>query len=171
MVSIDHRACSGCGLCVENCPTLALQLVDGVVELDETMCRGCEICIDVCPQGAIRLSEVIEDKCSMVTVAPPLHGAGRTEELPDIAIVKPPSQRSIDVITKPQASLGDSLGAVLAFLVHDIAPVLEDFLRAKQQHKTNPTTAQSHYVHSERGRGAGKRRRGRQVRRHRRRRG
>jgi ferredoxin len=170
VISIDHDSCNGCGFCVENCPTLALQLVNGVVEIDETICQGCEICINICPQGAIRLSEVIENKYSMVTAVPPLHGEGCTEELPDIAIVKPPSQRSTDVITKPQASLGDSLGAVLTFLVHDIAPVLEDFLKPKQQHKTNPTTTQSHYIHSERGRGAGKRRRGRQVRRHRRRR-
>lgn len=171
MVSIDHHACNGCGFCIENCPTYALQLMDGLVELDETLCQVCEICIDVCPKGAITLSEVIEDTYPVVVTAAPLfYSAGAAEELPDLAIVKPPIQRSTEVITKPQKSLGDLLGAVLAFLARDIAPAVEDFLRAKRQYKTNPTPTQSHFVNLERGSGAGKRRRGQQVRRRRQRR-
>jgi len=55
---IDQEACSGCGTCVEGCPTEAIELnADGVAELDEKACFGCGVCSRFCPEEAIALKE------------------------------------------------------------------------------------------------------------------
>lgn len=52
---IDLEKCTGCGSCVELCPTGAVALVDGkVVVLRPDDCRYCTDCETVCPSGAIR---------------------------------------------------------------------------------------------------------------------
>jgi Pyruvate/2-oxoacid:ferredoxin oxidoreductase delta subunit len=55
---IDEQACSGCGTCVEWCPTDAIALSDdGVAERDENACLGCGVCSRFCPEEAISLKE------------------------------------------------------------------------------------------------------------------
>jgi len=55
---IDAEACSGCGTCVEWCPTDAIVLnADGVAECDENACFGCGVCSRFCPEEAIALKE------------------------------------------------------------------------------------------------------------------
>lgn len=53
-VWLDVARCTGCGACVEVCPTSALTLVEGKAHLDETLCRGCEACVAACPAGALQ---------------------------------------------------------------------------------------------------------------------
>ena len=53
-VWLDEMQCTGCGACIEVCPTGALTLVDGKAHLDEALCKGCEACIQACPAGALR---------------------------------------------------------------------------------------------------------------------
>ncbi|MGC9395902.1 MAG: 4Fe-4S binding protein [Anaerolineae bacterium] len=53
-VWLDATRCTGCGACVEVCPTGALILVEGKARLDDTLCRGCEACIQACPAGALQ---------------------------------------------------------------------------------------------------------------------
>ncbi len=53
-VWIDDQLCTGCGSCVEACPTEAIALANGKAHVDEALCRGCEVCIDACPEGAIQ---------------------------------------------------------------------------------------------------------------------
>jgi len=65
---IDQDACSGCGICVERCPTDAIELNDeGVAERDENSCFGCGICARFCPEEAISLKEGLR----RVSVLPP----------------------------------------------------------------------------------------------------
>jgi len=52
-VWLDVTRCTGCGACVEVCPTGALVLVEGTAHLDDALCRGCEACIPACPEGAL----------------------------------------------------------------------------------------------------------------------
>ncbi len=55
---IDPEICTGCGTCVEWCPTDAIALdTDGVAERDEKACLGCGVCSRFCPEEAISLQE------------------------------------------------------------------------------------------------------------------
>jgi Na+-translocating ferredoxin:NAD+ oxidoreductase RNF subunit RnfB len=55
---IDKEACTGCGTCVEWCPTDAITLDDdGWAEREESACIGCGVCARFCPEEAIALKE------------------------------------------------------------------------------------------------------------------
>jgi len=55
---VDPETCSGCGTCVEWCPTDAMALdADEIAERDEKACFGCGVCSRFCPEGAISLKE------------------------------------------------------------------------------------------------------------------
>ncbi len=55
---IDEAACTGCGTCVERCPTDAIALnAEGVARRDENACLGCGVCSHFCPEEAISLQE------------------------------------------------------------------------------------------------------------------
>lgn len=51
---INLARCSGCGLCVDLCPTHAVDLSGGkavIARPDD--CTYCEVCESYCPEGAI----------------------------------------------------------------------------------------------------------------------
>jgi Pyruvate/2-oxoacid:ferredoxin oxidoreductase delta subunit len=55
---IDPEACTGCGACVDWCPTEAIALNDeGLAVRDESACLGCGVCARFCPEAAISLKE------------------------------------------------------------------------------------------------------------------
>jgi NAD-dependent dihydropyrimidine dehydrogenase PreA subunit len=54
IITIDQDKCTGCGLCIPNCPEGAIQMIDGkarVVNL--SLCDGLGACIGHCPEEAI----------------------------------------------------------------------------------------------------------------------
>ncbi|HSV43115.1 MAG TPA: 4Fe-4S binding protein [Candidatus Bathyarchaeia archaeon] len=58
IIKIDESKCTGCGLCIPNCPEGALQLIDGKARVvNESMCDGLGACIGYCPEGAITIEE------------------------------------------------------------------------------------------------------------------
>jgi NAD-dependent dihydropyrimidine dehydrogenase PreA subunit len=58
IIEIDDDACTGCGLCIPNCPEGALQVIDGKVRLvSDLFCDGLGACIGYCPEAAIRVVE------------------------------------------------------------------------------------------------------------------
>ena len=52
-VKIDKELCTGCGVCVDTCPTEALSLEDDIAVCDEDLCVDCGVCIPECPSEAI----------------------------------------------------------------------------------------------------------------------
>jgi ferredoxin len=58
IIAVDEDLCTGCGRCINSCPTNALELRDGKVALkDERLCDGFGSCIAVCPQNALYIEE------------------------------------------------------------------------------------------------------------------
>ncbi len=45
--------CDQCGVCAEVCPVEAIREVDGHYEIDADLCTGCMVCVDECPHGAM----------------------------------------------------------------------------------------------------------------------
>jgi Pyruvate/2-oxoacid:ferredoxin oxidoreductase delta subunit len=55
---IDRKICTGCGTCVDRCPTEAIRLDDdGKAVRDAAACFGCGVCARFCPEEAIALEE------------------------------------------------------------------------------------------------------------------
>ncbi|HCK99280.1 MAG TPA: 4Fe-4S ferredoxin [Candidatus Marinimicrobia bacterium] len=58
IIKIDDEKCTGCGLCIPNCPEGALQIIDGKARLiSDLFCDGLGTCIGNCPENAITTEE------------------------------------------------------------------------------------------------------------------
>jgi NAD-dependent dihydropyrimidine dehydrogenase PreA subunit len=164
MISIDRQACDGCGLCVESCPTGALQLVDELIHVDNSLCEGCYSCVDVCPQEALVPCEIIEEK-DQIPVALSSYG-----EMDEIGISdtgdKPLVRSAVMNLSSPRKNLGNWLGAALEFLVFDLGPAVEGILRTFSRRKGDDRVSFYHTEKFQREKRGG-RGRGRKARRRR----
>jgi Pyruvate/2-oxoacid:ferredoxin oxidoreductase delta subunit len=52
---VDVERCTGCGVCVDRCPTVAIKSDDTEYGVDLTRCIGCGVCVPVCPEDAMLL--------------------------------------------------------------------------------------------------------------------
>ena len=53
---VDKDECTGCGTCVEECPTEAISLNDDdIAVVNDDDCTECGLCVDSCPTNAIKL--------------------------------------------------------------------------------------------------------------------
>jgi heterodisulfide reductase subunit A len=61
---IDPELCSGCKLCVEICPTSAIQFIEakGISSVNEALCKGCGACGAICPSKAARQNHFTQDQ-------------------------------------------------------------------------------------------------------------
>jgi len=58
IIRINPDLCNGCGVCIDTCSMVALDLIDGKAHLiDEVYCDGAGACMAKCPQGAISFTE------------------------------------------------------------------------------------------------------------------
>lgn len=58
VIHIDEERCTGCGLCVPDCPEGAIQIVEGKARLvKDALCDGLGACLGTCPEGAITIEE------------------------------------------------------------------------------------------------------------------
>jgi len=58
IIKIDEKKCTGCALCIPNCPEGALQIIDEKARLiSDLFCDGLGACIGHCPEGAIAIEE------------------------------------------------------------------------------------------------------------------
>ncbi len=93
-IAVDAQRCTGCGACVEICPTGALYLVDGKAAVDNSLCRGCEACLGVCPVEALALVARTEP------AAQPNHSVGRPlDRMPGQTLTRRPEPEAIRVKT------------------------------------------------------------------------
>lgn len=165
MISVDRQACDGCGLCIEICPTGALQLVDDLIQVESSLCDECYACVDVCPQAALIPSEIVEEEYHILA-APSSFG-----EMDEIGISafsnKPLARPAITDLGPPRRSLGDWLGAALYFLVFDLGPAVEGIIRTERQRKGGDTVSFRHTGNAQREK-RGRRRSERKARRRRR---
>lgn len=53
MYEVNTDKCTGCGSCVDVCPTEAIEVRNGKAVID-MHCMDCGACPRVCPEGAIR---------------------------------------------------------------------------------------------------------------------
>ena len=116
-IQINTEKCTGCGSCVETCPSRAISLMNGTATVEGALCTQCEACIDVCPTGAIA---VVVDT-SMVVQPPRVISNGA-------------EARSI--LTKPQPWLASAL----VFAGQTILPRLADALVLAVEHKLTQST-------------------------------
>lgn len=58
IITIDEEKCTGCGLCVPECPEGAIQIIDGKARLvSDLFCDGLGACLGHCPEGAISIEK------------------------------------------------------------------------------------------------------------------
>lgn len=58
IITIDDKKCTGCGLCIPNCPEGAIQIIDDKARLvSDLFCDGLGACLGHCPEGAISIEE------------------------------------------------------------------------------------------------------------------
>jgi NAD-dependent dihydropyrimidine dehydrogenase PreA subunit len=50
---VNSDICTGCGICIDNCPMEAIELVNGVAFIDGKKCNNCHQCENDCPVEAI----------------------------------------------------------------------------------------------------------------------
>jgi ferredoxin len=73
IVNINEEKCTGCGLCIPNCPEGAIQIIDGKARLvSDIFCDGLGACLGHCPEGAIsteeREAEPYDERKTMVNI-------------------------------------------------------------------------------------------------------
>lgn len=73
IINIDEEKCTGCELCIPNCPEGAIQIIDGKARLiSDLFCDGLGACIGHCPEDAItiekREAEPYEEKKVMENI-------------------------------------------------------------------------------------------------------
>lgn len=65
MITINEEKCVGCGLCVKDCFTKDIEIIENKAKSREIRCIECGHCITICPKNAVTLenypmSEILE---------------------------------------------------------------------------------------------------------------
>ena len=69
-VQVDIKKCTGCGSCVDVCPTEAIALVSEKAEVNEELCIDCGGCVDECNVAAISLGVGTVTSCEAASPSP-----------------------------------------------------------------------------------------------------
>ena len=51
---VNREMCTGCGICVDECPSGAISTDEGLARIDDSTCIRCGVCHEVCPSEAVR---------------------------------------------------------------------------------------------------------------------
>ena len=55
VAKVNTEECTGCGICVDECPATAIELKKEMAIVDEEECTECGTCVDSCPNSAISM--------------------------------------------------------------------------------------------------------------------
>lgn len=72
MIYIDTDRCSGCGSCIDVCPTGALSLVGGIARIEQELCDACHACLGECRERAIQIAELAPVRAACAGSADPV---------------------------------------------------------------------------------------------------
>jgi len=124
MLYVDVDRCSGCGVCVDVCPSGATSVQDGKASITQALCDQCEACANSCPEGAI-LS---------VTEQSLVRSEGQS------AVVEQPSASGPGVGV---ARAAPALGAALLFIGREVVPRVVDRLLDAVEGKLSESSMRS----------------------------
>ncbi len=57
-VTIEKSKCNGCKVCINVCPTWAMEIVENKASVDQLSCMPCRICEKICPKEAIGYGKI-----------------------------------------------------------------------------------------------------------------
>jgi NAD-dependent dihydropyrimidine dehydrogenase PreA subunit len=164
MIRIKETLCTGCGTCLEVCPTGALSLANGLATVDQSLCAQCEACIGACPEQAI------ESVASLALQTSETHPVQVESQVIHMTRPAPPSQPQVQPASWPSRVVPVVTGALVAIgrELPRILPPLLDILDGRRQTSSDvaqtKTSLQTNGSQGARGGGGG----GRQRRRRRR---
>ncbi len=96
---VDATRCTGCGACLQVCPSDAIRLVNDCAQIDAARRNDCQACAEVCPSDAI------------MTTLPAIVPAAQIAPIVETKIV--PARSRV---------VAPAVGAALTFLGREVAP-------------------------------------------------
>ncbi len=57
VATVKTEECTGCGICVDECPATAIELKNEKAKVNEEECTECGTCADSCPNSAITVEQ------------------------------------------------------------------------------------------------------------------
>ncbi len=57
VAKVNTDECTGCGICVDECPSTAIELKNEKATVDDGECTDCGTCMDACPNSAITVDK------------------------------------------------------------------------------------------------------------------
>ena len=170
MLTIDRTLCTGCGTCLDACPSGAISLDEGecVSTIDPALCNECLECLDVCPNEAIQ-------RAASPDLAPAWGGEVVEGEVIASEVI-PVSEVRLPVRTRQPGQLAALAGTALTFVGSWLLPRAANMLMDAMERRLvdaarsapSATPLRSGDKPSMRRMGAGRGGRARQRRRHRR---
>jgi ferredoxin len=116
MYAVDEEECTGCGICLEYCPSGAITVQYQAAEIDQDMCTSCGSCAEACPQNAIY---EYEDVPALYESARAV--AASTEQRAPVAVGRKPSALARREKVVAAAVLVPTLSRILLRLVGRIS--------------------------------------------------